>query len=410
MSSQDGGRAPLKVITREELRARREKELKRRKKMRVVFVVVCALILALIVFLFVLAVKGIKKLVSGSGARSHSCAAWQLEYGGDGKIAYTGGRIYILGEDNIMCAAESGEMLWSLDSGYKDGVILPLSDGVIVYGKGDKTIARYGDSGTVWQKTVDSPISSISLCEKAGEAVVRLASESGGNTLSVLKIKDEKTIDEAVLEKKYTSNYVMGAVVSPGGKSLAVSEFTEVDGKAATKITVADISTGRSYFSKIIENETVPYLSFVSENVLTAAGGKNVYVIENLNKNTAQAVRFRELISVGDTGEKVLTALAAGGRVVAAVGNGEGKTTVSIYDAAAGKTDSFVVSEAVKGLAPCGEDFFAVYTRDSFGVYDFSGTLAASCEEKINVENVAAGADGSFVISGSTGITIINFK
>lgn len=410
MSPQDGGKAPLKVITREELRARREKELKRRKKMRVVFVAVCALILALIVFLVVLAVKGIKKLVSGAGsARSHSCAAWQLDYGGGGEIAYTGGRIYILGEDSVICAAESGETLWSLDSGLKNGVILPLSNGIVAYEKGGRTIAGYGDSGMVWQKTTENDVLAVSLNEKAGEAVVRLASD-GGSTVAVYKIKDEKSVGEAVLEKKYTSNYVMGAVVSPGGKSLAVSELTEVDGKAATKLTVADISTGRSYFSKIIENDTAPFVAFVSENVLAAAGGKNVYVVENLNKNTAQAVRFKELISVGDTGEKVLAVLAAGGREIAAVGNGEGKTTVSIYDASAGRTESFVVSAAVKGLAPCGDGFFAVYTADSFGVYDFSGTLAASCEETINVENVTSGADGAFVITGSTGTMLIDFR
>ena len=173
---------------------------------------------------------------------------------------------------------------------------------------------------------------------------------------------------------------------------------------------MADISTGRSYFSKIIENDTVPYVAFVSENVLAAAGGKNVYVVENLNKNTAQAARFRELISVGDTGEKVLSVLATGGREIAAIGNGEGKTTVSIYDPATGKTDSFVVSAAVKGLAPCSDGFFAVYTAESFGVYDFNGTLAASCEEKISVEKLTSGAGGSFVITGSTGITLIDFK
>ena len=402
-----GQQPRLKVISREE-HARRKRE---KRKKRIAFVVACVAIILIVVLVTVLAVKGIKKISEKKNrAHTYTCTAVQLEQVPEGSVVVnTGERIFVVGEGDIMCASSAGEVLWREKLGGDGYKVVALKDGLAVYAEGGNTIWRYADSGLVWRRSTDAPISNFVIGEESGVAIVCTEPDDSKSMIEVFKTKDSKTATETVLEKKYTSNYVLSMAVSPNGKTIAVGEIAEIDSAATTKISVIDVSTGRSFFSRVFENEVCPYAAFVGDDRLVVAGQRNIYIVENLKKNSAQSARMNTLRTMGDTSETVLAIVSADGKLVTATGNGEGRSEVRIYDLAGGSEKSFTSGRSVKALRSAGSGFFAVITQSDFLVYGYDGNLAASCEEKIDVNSVTSNGKGCFALSGNYGVTLLTF-
>ncbi|MBP5312087.1 MAG: hypothetical protein J6112_04555 [Clostridia bacterium] len=400
-----------KIVTNKE-RERRLKAAKRKKLiLRIVFIIASVLILAALVFLTVTLVKAIKKLADGSsGASKYYCSTYQLENAGDADVVTIGETFFILRDSTLMCAADSGSLLWTEELGEGNFKIEAFGDGAVVYAVRGTGVMCFDQSGLKWEKREDAPIAFVVLGNESGTCLICTEPEDCSSRIVYFETKSQKTVSEMLLEKKYTSNHVISAAISPGGKSIAVAEIAESGETAATRLSVIDVLSGKSFFSKMIENEICPFCAFAGDTNLVSAGRKNVYVVEKIDRNNARSARFSTLLALGDAGNDVECALTVKKHLMVSVGNGDGKSDVKIYDLENGGERSLSVPRNVKGFLPCGNDAFVCYTQSDFTVHDFEGNKLSSCEEKLDIDYISADGNLHFALRGIYGTILVDVK
>lgn len=407
------GNEARKIVTNKE-RQRRLRAVRRKKLiLRTVFVLLGVVILVALIALTVTLVKAIKRIASGSRSTDkYYCSTYQLENSGGGDVVSNDSAIYILRGGVLTCAQTTGVTLWNENLGSGDFKLLPYKNGIVVYAVGGDYVRCFDEDGLSWERTDTGPVSFVTLNPEASSCIICTEESDRVSKIVYFSTKTAKSAKETLLEKPLRERYVLSAAISPAGKSIAVVELKTSDNgeNAATLISVYDVSSGKGFYSNLIENEICPYCSFAGETSLVAAGRRNVYLFEKINKNDTKTVRISQLLSVGDTGDDVLCAMVTKKYVAVAVGRGDGRSSVKIFELGTGEERSFSVPRAVKGLFTCGDKAFVCITQDDFMVYDYEGNKVSACGEKIDIERIISDGSGHFAINGVYGTAIINVK
>ncbi len=410
MPDEGSGKADnRRIVTAKEMERRLRAANRKKFFLRAAFLLACAAVIAGIVFLTVTLVNVIKNRVKSADSDRYYCSAYQLENVGNGEVVSTGEDIFVLRDGVLSCVKNTGATLWNETLGESGIRMLPYKNGIAVYAVGGKYLRCFTEAGLAWERIEEEPISFAVLNPESSNALLCTEPEGSSSRIVYFSTKNAKAASETLLEKNYSSNHVIGAAISPGGKSIAVTEISDGGEAAATRVSVIDVSSGRSFFSKVVEEEVCPYCTFAGETRLVCAGRKNVYLVDKIDKNNARSARFSSLMSLGDTGSDVLCLLAVDTKIAVSYG-GDGRSDIRIFDLGNGSERSFTVPRNVKEFLKCGSDVFVCCTQADFMVYDFEGNKLSVCEEKLDIETVNGDENGHFVLNGIYGTVIVEVK
>lgn len=405
------GPVKRRVVSKEE-RERRIKAARRKKiTLRVVFMLIAIAIIIVVISLFISLGKAVKKLTDGSsGASKYSCATFQLRNAGSGEIISNGNNIFIYNDGTLSCVRSTGALVWSERIGGTDVRVEAYQSGIVVYEVLGNVIRCFDDTGLLWERTEEAPVRLVELNPSSSNAIICTEPEDCLSKVIYISTKTKQSVAEPLLEKKYTFNYVISAAISPGGKDIAIAELADSADAASTRVSVIDVSSGRSFFSRLLENEVCPYCAFAGESNLAIAGRKNAYIVEKIDTTNARAARFSSLVTLGDSDREVISMITAKNNVALAIGDGDGKSDITVFEVGSGSGRTVSVPRTIKGFMSCLDGTFAVYTQNDFMVFDFEGNKLAICDDKLDIQYISNGGGGHYVTNGENGTIVVNVR
>lgn len=400
-------------ITEAEFKKRVKAKKKELFKKRVIFVACCFMLIALLVGI-VFGVSGIIKLFKNVSREKYYDTTSTDVNSGDNTtgVYYTGELIYAIAGDSVNCMLPGGSVLWEKElSGEGEIKSLCLGNYLLAYRFGGSELAFYCKEGELFTKTQDGSIDFATVNETAKKCAVCARKTDGTSVVYVFGYKEvteegEEPI-ELLLEKTYKTTLIVSAAISENGKTLAIGELSESGSTSATKLSLAHIETGKTYFTKIFEKEVLPYLCFDKENIIIA-GGKHVYVVET-TKSSAKGQTINTLCSLDSNDDSILSVAVSAGYVAVVIENAAGNSKMSIYSISELTAKSVSTTENPLGVISCGE-LFGMYTSYDIKLVNNDGKVLGNSEKFATISEVLGTNTLSVTVKDAVGYTIVRFE
>lgn len=400
-------------ITEAEFNKRVAAKRKELFRQRVIFVAICfvaIIAVALIVFGFVKLFQNIGK---HTGDIRYNTSSVDVKVSDDTEdVYYADELLFIVAESRISCSLDSGSVLWEKKlPGTGKIKSRCVGNYLLAYRFGGSDIAFYGNEGEIFTQTLDGVIDFAAVNENSQKCVVCARKENGSSVVYVFGFKEEheegETPVEELLKKTYISSLIVSAAVSDDGKTLAIGELSEMKSVAATKLSLAQIENGKTYFTKIFDNEVLPFLCFDEKN-LVAAGGRHVYIVET-TKSSSSGQKISTLCEFTGEHNAIISVAVAKGYVAVVGGNESGTTKTHIYKIEDGSERIAQISENPKGVISCGE-FFGVYTLSDVKLVGNDGKILGNSEQFAEISKVLGSKTLSLTVKDAVGYTIVRFE
>ena len=402
-----------KIISREEFERRLEEKRKTGKKRRIIFFSSVICFAVLVVLLIVWGTGGFSSLLKKAGANvqlKYTAYISEVQYSGssDARVTYADGCLFVVDGALITCHNMSGTFLW--DYNFEDAVspaFIPYENCVLAYGS--NFICAFGKSGVIWEKRIDGTVDGVFLNESAGMSAVVYKNDLYKSAVKVLSVA--KGEPKEIFTKNYASQYIISAALSDDGKSLALSGVSADDGAVKGIISLINTADGESYYAKYIEETVVPYVRFIDNESLAAAGPDELLCIKN-EKKVKDPSSPDDVISVskGDGASKLLCVGISGAGMCAAVfGSGDSSSTAVICNSSGEAVKSVSFENSVKSM-DSSDDCFAMVTDTELVLVDTGGTVVGRCSDFTGIAEARIIDKNHVLVTHGNGVAVVEFR
>ncbi len=337
---EDNGEQKKIRVSREEFERRLAEKRKNLIKKRILLAAICIAFVAVVVILIVLGTGFVSKLLKKAGAEvdiKYTAGIRDVVYGGDGDVRLFGVDDCLYAYDNgeINCHDDKGTILWSYSLLNMSEPAFASETGesgpFIAFDKNGSNVVAFSKSGRIWEKNISGNINAVYYNAKCGIGAISYDDELYKGAVLAFKVKDGSLID--LFTKNYSSRYVLSCAISDNGKSLAVSGVSAEEGVVQGIISLTSIEDSKTYYTKQTDDYVLPYVGFVKDDVLCAAGSSAlVYVKNDMKIAGSETPDNAQVIKTAVGTEKLISVSAGDGLCVAAFGSGDGAGSVVVCD------------------------------------------------------------------------------
>ena len=407
-----------KMITRAEFERRLAEKRRSRKKKRVVFFTALCAFLAVVICLSLLGPKVVSSLMRKAGVKvdmQYIPVTSDVQYaGGEGAVVtYSSGCLFVFDNGVAACHDMTGGFLWDYD--LKDVVtpaILTFRDCVIVYDTEGTVVCALGKNGVIWEKRLGGDIDGVFYNRKAGVAAVvyNRDGEMYKSAVDVFAVGENGTVKD-LFTKNYTSQYILAAAVSDDGKSLAVSGISAESGDVTGIISLVSVQSGENYYTKHTDSSVYPYVGFVSDSVLAAAGADELLYVKNVTsvESAAQPDNTTSIRKNGVSERMLCVSVPVSDLCIAVSGSGDGASTAFFRNAAGASVKEVSFENSVAGIASY-EKNLVLYTSNEIFLTDTSGKILGKCDTFSDVYGVVMMDETHVLVSHGRGVSIVEFS
>ncbi len=408
-------------ISEEEFKKRVAAKRKELYKKRAIFIAVCLLVLALaaaLVFAIISVIKDIDGKRNDSGFESTSSTLQGIDRNLTERIHYAGDVIYLVTGGKLEARLGDGMLLWEKEIPGEGDVMCTVSGGnVIWYRIGGNTLSIGNKTGETLVTSVEGEIDFAAVNMKNEKGVICYKKGADKATVRAFAF-DEKSMKQAepdavdktavLFEKSFTSDYVISASVSADGKSVAIGELSENGSTASTKLSLVSVDTGKTFFTKVFDNEICPFLQFSADNVLVIAGNRSVYTLTT-DRGASSGTKVKQICEYAGENNEVVSVAVITGRLAVISGNSAGDTDLTVYDlkngAIRGENDGLMP----RGVLPCG-DCFAIYTDGVVRIIGKECEILGSSETFEGIRAVYGSDSLAMTVEDSAGYAALWFE
>jgi len=409
------------VVTKQEL----ERRIKERKKKiiigRTVFITACLLVIAILVAAIVGVGSLIGFLLTGKSTTTlYSVSTKNLiddaelaSLQEDSCVYTTDSMGFSIKNGQITCFSLSTRQYYKWNDyipGENEIIVTAFGQGVLVYRTGESSLYAYGQNGLLWVREFNGGIYNLTSNITAKKICVLVDDDEMASLIYVISVENSDKAKDDVLVKKYSTNFAITAKLTDTGAVMAVNELLEVDNSINSKLSLVDVSTGKVFYSNTFLDDVCPYLTFIGTTNVAVASAKSVYVLENLKGTSVSSAKLKTLVSLGDSENEVLAIASSKKCLAVATGNGEDSSNVRIYDYTEKSNVLFSTENSVQGIVNAVEEnSFVVYTRTDILLFDSTGSLIGSSNDKVDIERVFGEKNKTLTIIGNYGISLVTF-
>ena len=386
-----------RMVSRDEFERRLAEKRADRKRKRIIFALICVAFLALVICLVVLGTGALSSLLKKSGAEVDTDYTM-----GDCLVTYD--------KKNVVCHNSSGTILWDYSLEDMTEPELVVSDSLLfAYDRSGGTLHAFGNSGLKWTKYYEGELHSVYYSETSGLAAVIYKDDLYKSLLNFFRVSDEGEPAD-IFTKNYASQYVVSCDISNNGKSVVLCGVSADEGTVTGVVSLINAENGDIYYTKHTEDSILPYVGFVNNEVVCAAGNTEILYIKNDMKIAAGDDSSNTVsIAAGEPAERLLCVMASGdGICAAAFGSGDAACTVKVFDADGAVTGTFSCEESVIGLEKTGDNV-SLFTENKVILISTKGKLLGECEMFKNITEMTAVSDNTVLITYSSGYSYVEF-
>lgn len=407
-----------RMITRAEFERRLAEKRRSRRKKRVVFLTAMSVFVVVLVLLILLGPRLVSSIMRRAGVKidmQYVPVTSDVQYTGSGSasVTYGDGCLFVLDNGVAACHDMNGVFLWDYD--LKDVVtpaVLNFRDCVIVYDTEGTVACALGKSGVLWEKQFAGDIDGVFYNPVAGIAAVVYDrdDEMYKSAVDVFS-KNEGGGVKDLFTKNYTSQYVVSAAVSDDGKSLAVSGISAENGDVTGIISLVSVRTGENYYTKYIDSSVYPYVGFVNNTVLAAAGTDELLYVKNLTSvESVSQPENTSSIRKGSGTERLLCAgVPAGNLCVAVFGSGDGNSVACFRNETGAAVKDAAFDNSIRGITAYGAHL-VLFTDTEVFLTDTAGKILGKCDSFSDIVNVVMMDETHMLVSHARGVSIVEFS
>jgi hypothetical protein len=368
---------------------------------------------ALVVSLAVLGTGLVSGLMKKAGVKVDvsylaKTRAVQYNFQAATEIFAAGDSVYVYNPGQLVCYNKDAVTMWREDL---EGLAAPtfsvMADGIIVYDAGGNSVQAYNESGIIWEKRIAGTVKNIYYNDENGIGAVLYEDGTYRSSLLVFKADGGKIKD--LFTKNYASQYLLSCAVSDNGRSLALSGVSAESGSITGIISLIDIDGGDSYYTKYTEGYALPYVGFVSESTLCAAGPEQLAYIKNdMTVDASDENAFRIIKEGSGSVELISVASEETGICVSVFGSGDGGCDVLVCDSEGNVVGQEFYTESVKGVKVYNKHF-AMYSENKVYFLDEKGKVLCSDGSVSDISEMYFITEYSVFITHGKGNTYIDF-
>lgn len=277
----------------------RGNKIKRRQR-RFFTIVACGLIALIFVVVSFITPTGIVESISNFST--------SLKFGNDYPVKLSGGtlisarpqgnHLFLVSTTNFECYNNNGKNIFSYQHGYQSPIASISDARILLYDQSGKNYSIYNLSHEIVSTQTDNEILCANISRNGSYAIATL-SDSYSSQVSVFNNKNENIFTW------FCSDYIINSVVlSPNGKTLAVSAFSATDGAFVSKVYILKFdsatpkseynydglilglnSSGTKGFTCVLEN-SVDFMTWRKGKCNTFSTEDNILLSTNYKANT----------------------------------------------------------------------------------------------------------------------------
>ncbi len=277
----------------------RGNKIKRRQK-RIITLFACGLLALILVVVSLMTPTGIVESISNLST--------SLKFGNDYPVKLSGGtlvsakpqgnHLFLVSTTNFECYNNNGKNIFSYQHGYQSPIASISDARTLLYDQSGKNYSIYNLSREIIRSQTENEILCANISRNGSYAIATL-SDSYSSQVTVYNGKNENVFTW------FCSDYIINSVVlSPNGKTLAVSAFSAANGAFVSKVYILKFDSatpkaefnydglvlslnpsGTKGFTCVLEN-SVDFMTWRNNKTNTFSTEDNILLSTNYKANT----------------------------------------------------------------------------------------------------------------------------
>lgn len=412
-----------KIVTKKKKHFLRKKDesaaavspAKRKKRKNLILTAVIAAIAVLLVLLYFTGVYDallVKLGLFREGEVAPTGTFYEYTPKGTANICILNGTLLICDESGVSAFDKNDVWQWNKEITLVAPRFIQAGDKVLVVDIGGTGVHGFDSKGFLWSYNFDGTIIGASPETVDNRAVILHETDSYKSALTLLDFSGDI---KAVATRKFGEYHMISAALSPDGQQIAASGIYSEAGKTASVITFLKTSNCEVFGTETQENEFLPVINYLGDNILFAAGGDSVRrIVKASDTSTSGDTNESVWDRAGGSTEIVCTTVLEDEYYVAVFGNAgaeaglEASCNVVLYDASGEEYRSFQSEGGVKGIRAMGKTF-AVYTENEVIVYNIYGQRIGRYDAVSEIVDVDFLSERVLAVCGLSKIARVDF-
>ena len=369
-------------VSREEFERRRKEKRKEQNRKKIILILVLVAIVALIVSLVALGTGLVSGIMKKAGVKvdvNYVAKTREVQYNFQAatEMFAAGDSVYVYNPGQFVCYNKDTVTMWREELADMTAPSFSvMSQGIIVYDAGGNSMQAYSEEGLIWEKRIGGNIRNVYYNDANNIGAVLYEDGTYRSSLIVFKAEGRATKD--LFTKNYASQYLTSCAISDNGRSLALSGISAESGSITGIISLIDMDGGENYYTKYTEGYALPYVGFVSEKTLCAAGPEQLAYIKNdMTVGASEEDAFRVIKEGAGSVELLSVDTAETGFCVSVFGSGDGGCDVLVCDSEGKIISTETYTESIIGVKAFGKHF-AMYSENKVCFLDEKGKVLCS--------------------------------
>lgn len=333
----------------------RGNKIKRRKN-RIITLFSCIFLVFTIIVFSLLTPTGILESIANFSV--------SLKFGNDYPVKLSGGslisanpqgnHLFLVSTTNFECYNNNGKNIFSYQHGFQSPIVSISQARTLLYDQSGKNYSIYNLSREVFNNQTDNEILCANICRNGSYAIATL-SDSYSSQVLVYNNRNENIFTWLC------SDYIINSVLlSPDGKTLAVSAFTAIDGSFVSKLYVLKFDSA----TPIVEYS---YDALILNISATGSSGficvlENSIDFMNWKKFRCDTFSTEDIILLSSSYKS--NTLIVSGRVA-----NKNENNITLFDAQGKQKHSFIFNGIVDAIQYKGTN---IYILSENNVYHYS--------------------------------------